>query len=241
MQEINLFIGAHLDDIEIGCGGILADYFFKKSEVLKNSYFVILSSGRELNDISISEKRLKAFEINMEKLNIPESRYFVNNSRIDTEFFDHKINIKQYLLSILKKIQKRYEEKNPDNCELFNLNVYFNSSDNHEDHRITNELIKEIIRPFSNLNCFKVNSLIEYEIPSSNLYGSPGDHFCIYKTIENKQLEFKKELLDSYKNISLFSTQDARDPKYIINWNKIQGEKIGDVPVERFNLIFKRL
>jgi len=219
---MKLFIGAHLDDIEIGCGGYLS-YLKDRGELeYIEKRFLILSEGRFTNSIDLSKKRREAFEINMEKLGIKENEYKIINQRIDTEFYNYQHEIKYHLNELLKEAQESAD------C----IEVYFHSADNHQDHQIVNKLVKEIFRPFL------VNRLIEFEIPSSNLFNQPGDNFNYYFNFNNNIAELKQELIDSYKNISLFTTEDVRDINYTLAFNRIQGRKLNQDYVERYNIIY---
>ena len=204
-----LFIGAHLDDIEIGCGGYLS--YLRKTIGLDrvDIKVVILSEGFEGNKVDISKKRREAFEVNMEKLGVTD--YYVIDQRIDTQFYNYKEVIKNDLNKLFKEITRKHEKGE---CGL--PEIFFHSADNHEDHRIVNELVKEIFRPMF------VKSLIEYEIPSSNLYNSPGDNFNWYFLYNQEIQEMKNELLDSYKGISLRERGDIRSIDYILKHYKVE-------------------
>ena len=104
-----LFIGAHLDDIEIGCGGYLS--YLKRTIGLDcvDIKVIVLSEGFDGNRIDISKKRREAFEVNMEKLGVTD--YYVIDQRIDTQFFDNKKLIKFQL------------NKTLNNPELNNINL----------------------------------------------------------------------------------------------------------------------
>ena len=219
---MKIFIGAHLDDIEIGCGAYLS--YLKKEDKLNyiDKRFLILSEGMFKNPIELSQKRRESFEINMEKLGIKENEYKIINQRIDTEFHEHYSEIKYYLNELLKEAQSIGDV----------IEVYFHSADNHQDHSLVNKLVKEIFRPFL------VDRLIEYEIPSSNLFNQPGDNFNYYFSFNKEIAEMKQELIDSYKNISLFATEDSRDINYPLAFNKMQGRKINKDFVERYNIVY---
>jgi len=218
---MKLFIGAHLDDIEIGCGAYLS-CLKKRGELdFINKRILILSEGRFNNPIDIRNKRKEAFKINMEKLGIKENEYKILSQRIDTEFHDYQHEIKHHLNKLLKEAQED---------EI--IEVYFHSADNHQDHQIVNKLVKEIFRPFL------VNRLIEFEIPSSNLFNQPGDNFNYYLPFDKEIAEMKQELINSYKDISLFATKDARDINYTLTFNKLQGQKLNKDFCERYNIIY---
>ena len=229
-----IFIGAHLDDIEIGCGGFiksLAESLEEQKSLLEiNTHFLNISSGLFNIDQEINDKRAQAYEVNLEKIkfiNLNKLNVYskIINKRMDTKFFNFKNLIKDHLNNYFLKLSKK--------IDLKETIVFFNSADNHEDHRITNELVKEIFRPFF------VKALIEYEIPSSNLYGSPGDNFNWYFSMDKETLEFKKELLESYLGISLHASDDARGIRYTTDFNKLQAKKMNlGAAVERFNIVY---
>jgi len=225
---MKIFIGAHLDDIEIGCGAYLSK--LKEEGVLEyiDKKFLILSEGMFKNPIDLSRKRREAFEINMEKLGIKENEYKIISQRMDTEFHKHYHEIKYYLNELLKEAYDSYDD----------IEVYFHSADNHHDHQLVNKLVKEIFRPFF------VVKLIEYEIPGSNLYNKPGDNFNQYFLFDEKIAQKKKELLESYKNISLFDVPDIRGIEMIMKHNEFYGSKFREydekIFAERYNIIFQK-
>jgi len=218
---MEIFIGAHPDDIEIGCGAYLIKE--KNQGFINFKKFLVLSSGGPFESPFIIEKRIQAFKKNMEYLNISEEKYKIINRNYATRFFDYKSEIKNYLEEFAKEIFKENDY----------LKVFFHSADNHQDHQIINQLVKEVFRPFL------VDKLIEFEIPSSNLYNKPGDNFNIYFDFDENIAKEKQKLLDSYKDISLFKKDDARDINFTIKHNKYLGEKFGGEYMERYHLIFK--
>lgn len=228
---MKIFIGAHLDDIEIGCGAYLS-YLNEKNET-NNIKCIVLSEGLENNSIKTSKKRREAFEINMEKLNIKEENYTVINHRIDTHFHEHYNELKFYLNDLLKNILNETKVSKEESKEGEKVEIFFHKKDNHNDHTIINNLVKEIFRPFY------VDRLIEFEIPSSNLYNTDLNmnfNFIYDESIKNK----KQELLDSYKNISLFETNDSRDINFTIYSNQYYGKMIQEKYIERYNIVFEK-
>ena len=213
---MKLFIGAHLDDIEIGCGAYLSSLSIKN--LTDDTHVIIFSEGRLGGK---SKERIDAFKKNMEILGI--KNYSILSQEIDT-FFDSKYEDLKLFLTYKINKYKLFEENI--------LEVYFNSADNHKDHELINRLVKETFRPFM------VNKLVEYEIPSSNLFNTPGDNFNWYYQFDRSIAEMKGRLIYSYKNISLFDTKDARDIDYTLQFNKLQGNKIGKSHVERYNILY---
>jgi len=222
-----LFIGAHLDDIEIGCGAYISTLKHPKK-----SLAVPISFGHSLHKKEINIKRKEIFEKNMKEL----GTLFIsdeNKNFLDTKFFENQGIIKMKLL-VLLEIAKEYKIKE----------IYFHSEDNHQDHEIVNRLVKEIFRPFVYP---ELEALIEYEIPGSNLYGKPGDNFNTFFFFDEEVLEKKRKLIKNYEGICTFETGDARDYNYPITANKKEGFKWGqktgnDIKAcERYNVIWRKL
>jgi len=215
---MKVFIGAHPDDIEIGCGAYLLS--LREKSFTEHCTAITLSSGSSNENIEIHTKR-RAFCIkNFEFLDLKFYKILNHNA---LNFHNEYDKIKNDLILISKELFKSNDL----------IEVYFHSADNHEDHKIVNKIVKEVFRPFD------VYALYEYEIPQANIYNQPGDDFNIYFDFIEKMAREKQELLNNYKDISLFERNDARDINFTLKWNKIQGERFGFDYTERFKLIFK--
>ena len=135
LQGKILFISAHADDIEIASYGLLQQ--LKKSGLKKEDIsFIILSQDTDEN-INVSKKNLLEFTNN------------IHYGSFEMLIFN-KVSIKKYLLKYIDKYGI------PDH-------VFFHSSiEKHNDHKIINEVVKEIFRPLSDN---KLKSLIEFFVP----------------------------------------------------------------------------
>jgi LmbE family N-acetylglucosaminyl deacetylase len=135
-KKVILTIGAHPDDIELGCGGTIAKFKNEGSKV----YGIILSSGEEgIRDTKGKEKRKKeAYQV---------AKYLNFDHLWIYEFKDTELekNIPQ----MVKKIENRIKELNPD--------IVFTHSpqDIHQDHRAVFEATKIASRENVSLLCYE--------------------------------------------------------------------------------------
>lgn len=166
-----LFLGAHLDDIELGCGGIISKY---GKDAYTNIYLATMSNFNKdsSGNITISrdiEETYRACKI----LGIDKDRIEIND--IPAQLFEqYSQNIREILLDIRERIKADY--------------VFFPSkNDIHQDHTV---LCKESERIFRNNIC------LGYELIRSTYHLKPN----IYIEISEKDIENKISSAMQYKS-----------------------------------------
>ena len=193
LEEYNcLFIGAHYDDIEIGCGGLLTTVN-DLSKISKTSALIVSNSNKD-----IELKRKSITKQNLQNLNV---KLILFNYEIEPlTFYDKKLEIK-------KIIEKTLDIINPDF-------IFFHSKDSHQDHIIINEIIHEIARPLST-NMLK--GLIEFHIPCSE----NKTEFNYNYMYDQKYQNMKINMLKKYIEIEVLKEKgDRRTLEYINLKNK---------------------
>jgi len=195
-----LFIGAHLDDIEIGAGGLIS--------MLDNNenFAFVVSSGHSSHAGSHYKLRQDVFFKNMNECNFSkENTRILIDEPIDTCFrFDENFE------RIRRTVGLWLPEINPDV-------IVMNSKDNHTDHLLLNQIIKEIYRP---INREKPRMILEYQTPPSMIYDySSEDYNCIIGFDSDIMLK-KFSMLQRYPIPSL---NDIRDIEYIKKINEANG------------------
>jgi len=192
-----LFIGAHVDDIEIGNLGLLQN-LKRDLHPNKKNYFLILGED-DPKDIEISKKILSNFT--------EDNINYLNN---DTLFFERN-KIKENILNILKNIDPDY--------------IFFHSSlEKHWDHQVVNNVVNEIARPLQDNN---LKGLVEYFIPlNSNINLDYFNYCCGYSTCLNNSFElFKYSSLEKFNKLK--STNDRRGINFIRKFEDIWAQYNG--------------
>lgn len=139
-----LAIGAHTDDIELGCGGLLSIYIEQGYEIK----CIVFSKSTESLPLGFPRDTLvKEFERSMEILGTKD--YSVEDIPV-RYFTEHR----QAILEKLVEVKRQFE---PD------IVLTINSSDTHQDHSVVHN---ESIRAFRN------SSIYGYELPWNFTYVS---------------------------------------------------------------------
>ena len=159
-----LFLGAHPDDISLGCGGLIAK--LNRTNASARLIFVVLSVKNKSADGTVILER---------DLNEPRKAVQLLGCSIDNVCFgpffgqvfqDHAQAIREYLLQLRTKYVPN--------------RVFFPSiQDVHQDHQV---LAQEAFRIFRNSDCFG------YEIVRSSLKFYPNHYVSLTKDDANKKI-----------------------------------------------------
>ena len=165
-----LFVGAHLDDIEFGCGGTVFDLCKKN----KNVYIATLSvANKNANGhIQLIRDRNEAL-CAAEKLGVPEENCYMGNCF--GQIFDQTPQeIREELIGLKKK---------------YDPTVVFYPAENdiHQDH---NALAQNAFRIFRNISCFG------YEVIRSTFSFNPS----FYYEINEDALATKISAISQYES-----------------------------------------
>ena len=133
-----LAIGAHPDDIEIGCAGTLIKYAKKGNDI----YLLIMTGGEHGGD---SGKRRKEQEVSAELMGV---RHIFWGGYEDT-----KLPLDSALIS---RIEEVMEEVKPD---MIFVNYH---EDTHQDHRTLNKCTVSACRNMRNLLFFEVPTTVDF-------------------------------------------------------------------------------
>ncbi len=164
-----LFVGAHTDDIEIGCFGLINDLAKEERQ-------------NEITCLSLSHYNDKeVFQRNLNDISMKIKGIIKNNNSL---FFERNL-IKDNLMEFL---YHNYDY------------IFFHSSiDNHNDHKIVNDICNEIFRPLINNN---LKGLIEFNIPlNTHLNLEYFNYFYNYAKDSNERYNKKIKYLARYEKI----------------------------------------
>lgn len=165
-----LFLGAHLDDIELGCGGLIAKLQKdnNKIKLLTLSHFNKNSSGEITIDRDISEtyNAIDKLGLKMEQIIIGE---------VPAQLFEEH---SQEIREILLKYRKEY---NPD------IIFFPSKNDVHQDHQV---VCREGERIFRDKIC------LGYELIRSTYHLTPNCYIALNKD----EIERKVEAAKCYKS-----------------------------------------
>ena len=173
-----LFIGAHPDDVELGCGGLL--HKLKQ----KNRIFVITLSKNQKNPKNknlVSEQK-KCLKI----LGVPEKNILFADF-ITREFSYSRQKVCDYLTEIKKKLSP--------------TTVFIVPNDLHQDHQVVNSEAKRVFRTQNLLEFYIPRSTVYptfsvfVKLNKENL-NAKIKALSMYKTYKNKNY-FSKEAINS--------------------------------------------
>ena len=172
------FIGAHPDDIELGCGALISNIIGKSNDIL---CLTLSKNQNNPNNADLIEEQVKS----LTSLNVPKGKIIVADF-ITRLFSSSRQEICDYLLSLNKEYQ-------PD---IIFTHSFF---DMHQDHEVVS---KEVLR------IFKQKTIIGFDIPPSSYNFRPNFFFEVsekdvknklmalinYKTYKNKNY-FSKDVI----------------------------------------------
>lgn len=166
-----LAIGAHPDDIELGCGGTISRLSAEGNEI----HSVIMTNGgkssipEEFNN-NIGEERKKESQQALKTLGVDKINFLREK---DLELTVSKT------VKLLRDLDKHYKK------------VYVNHpSDKHPDHRALGEAAREV---------FEQEQLREYETPSTKPCFSPDKFVCVANKEDQKIKALKKHKTQMHK------------------------------------------
>lgn len=214
-----LFIGAHLDDIEIGAGAFLINSL-KKTD---NVYAYVFSLGRKDEKEKEENHRLNIYKHNMKFIGVNPAKIYPTSNifmkKVDTEFYKSEVQekLRYHINEILRIVE-------PDI-------IVFNSPDHHNDHKILNSIVKEFARPINSKSLI----LMEYEIPSSSY---DQKNIWNYYHSYNLSVSVKKtEMLLNYEKYKFLRKDgDLRSIKYMETSFELNGKLTSSQYAERFRL-----
>jgi len=203
-----LFVGAHADDVELGCGGWINQLCNTKNISVKVLTF---SLHRPHYNGDILRKEAKK---SMSILGIKDyALYDFQGCNPENDFFNQRHQIYEILESLR-------DSWNP------SLVVTHPSNDTNQDHR---QVYKEVVA------CFKKHSsIITFEFPNNTVEGKNPD---IFIEIEESDLRKKIKALTSYRSQFKRKTHNYMDPKYIRSLAVVRGQSIAVDAAEAFNVI----
>lgn len=143
MKKIILAVGAHPDDIDIGCAGTLAKYISEGSEV----YYLILTDGSKgSEDLKIPTKEL----IRIRKSEQQKAADLLGVKKVFfLDFIDGEL---ENTPALRKQIVKIIRQIKPNTVICWDPTLYFDeqrSMVNHPDHRTGGEATMDCVYPFA--------------------------------------------------------------------------------------------
>ena len=177
-----LCLAAHVDDVEIGCGGSIIKLIEEGNDV----YYIAFSIAEDSlpkdlpKDILLKEAKLSIKIIGINPQNVFIYRYPVRK-------------LPQFRQEILEDMVKLNKRINPDLVFCPSLD------DTHQDHRVI---------AIEGFRAFKYHSMLGYEIPSNNINFKPGAFIILKK----EHIDKKIKALKSYKSQNLRQISLGRKP-----------------------------
>lgn len=156
------FIGAHPDDIELGCGALISNIIGRGSDIL----CITLSKNRNNhNNTNLIDEHVNS----LASLNVPKGKIIVGDF-ITRSFFSSRQEICDYLFRLNKDHQ-------PD------IIFTHSFSDMHQDHEVVS---KEVLR------IFKQKTIIGFDIPPSSYNFNPNFFFEVSEMDVNNKIKALK-------------------------------------------------
>ena len=164
-----LALGAHPDDIELGCGGTIVKHLSKGDEV----FVIIMTNGEQGKHNSKMEEGLSS----LKELGIKLENVFFGN------FPDGFIPVDKNSISFVEEIINKNEIDR----------VYTHSpNDRHQDHRACSNIVSAAARPHVNQ---KTKEILLFQGPSTKVHFEP--HYFV--EINKNQLKVKINSLNKFK------------------------------------------
>lgn len=171
MYNKALFLGAHTDDIEVMCGGIIARFVAEKREV----YYATFSFA----DKSLPE----GFPEGTTRVEVIKSTNVLGIPDLNLNLYDYVVrDFPRYRQEILEDLVKLRKEINPD------LVITHNSNDTHQDHKVISE---ETFRAFK-----QSASIWGYESFKNNRVFNND----LYVKLQRVHIEKKIQAISKYKS-----------------------------------------
>lgn len=161
MKKKILFIGAHYDDVELGCGGSI-----KKFNKFGHKTKILVISNSEIRDIKNNKILRSKISAKKEFL---KSIKILGVSKFDNLNFDtNKIEFNDKLIS---KIRQQINDFKP--------NIVFThwNKDVHQDHKAISEATLSASRHVESLLMYESNNYLGDEIFNGNLFIDTSEYF----------------------------------------------------------------
>lgn len=170
MMETILALSPHTDDIEFGCGGLIAKYL----ELNKKIYVMVFSLCEQSIPRHLSLDTLeKELNSSMQILGVSNDNLICKNVPVR--------NFPEYRQQILDWMIETKNIIKPDMVLMPSLN------DTHQDHNVISQ---------EGFRAFKNSTILGYEIPWNNLTITTSS-FCV---LNKKHVEKKLEAMKEYKS-----------------------------------------
>lgn len=205
-----LCLGAHIDDVEIGCGGSIVRFIKEGNEVYYAAFSIAEDSLPEglPKDILTKEVKVAAKIIGIKPENLFIFRYPVRK-------------FPQYRQEILEDLVKLEKEIKPD---LTFLPVV---DDLHQDHPVI---------AIEGCRAFRFASILSYEIPANNISFTAS----AFITLEEWHVEKKTKAIKCYKSQELRRKSLGREPANLARIKalaQVRGSQIRVDYAEAFDIV----
>ena len=205
-----LFISAHTDDAEMGCGGSIARYVEKGNDVYITAFSIAEESVPEglSRDILLNESRAASKVLGIDPKNLFIYKYPVRKfTQFRQEILEDLVTLNDLIQPDLVFIPSKY--------------------DTHQDHSV---IAAEGFR------AFKYTSILGYEIIWNNI----AFESTAFISLKERHIEKKLDALKCYKSQALRLKRLGRIPvesSHIKALAKVRGSQITTEYAEAFNII----
>ncbi len=209
MKKKILFIGAHFDDVELGCGGTILNFVKKKYDV---KILVLTNSEiKNINDKLILRSKLTA------------KREFLSSIRVlgvkKFKLLDFKTNEIQFNDNLILSIRKEIDSFKPE--MIF---THWNK-DVHQDHRAIGQATLSSGRHISSILMYQSNDYISEETFNGNMFIDITKNYSKkIKSIKCYKTELKRVKNTWIKKVQLKDFQNGKkiNVKYAENFKVIK-------------------
>lgn len=213
-KKIVLAVGAHPDDIDIGCSGTVAKFIKEGGE----AYYLVLTDGSKgSEDPNISNKELT-------KIRQEEQQKAADIMGVKKVFFlDFVDGELENTPALRKQIVKIIRQIKPTTVICFDPTVYYDENRmmiNHPDHRISGEATMDSVYPFArNARTFPelLAECLEPHVVEELLLVNFGkaNYFVDISSTVDKKIEALSEHKSQFKDIEKFGERIKQMTKMI--------------------------